>query len=92
MTEIRNTNTKKQRPTKYSNIVSAFAIWTMIVAQLNDEKDIAAVLTGVAGSSQLRGVLAGLETKSRRFCSVTQLLCPWLYKHVNMMKNLTQRL
>ena len=40
-------------------------IGTKIVAQLNDEKDIAAVLTGVNNSSQLRTVLAGLETKKQ---------------------------
>lgn len=40
-------------------------IGTKIVAQLNDEKDISAVLTGVANSNQLRTVLAGLETKKQ---------------------------
>jgi len=40
-------------------------IGTKIIAQLSDEKDIAAVLTGVAGSSQLRTVLAALETKKQ---------------------------
>ncbi len=40
-------------------------IGTKIVAQLNDEKDIAAVLTGVNNSNQLRTVLAGLETKKQ---------------------------
>ncbi len=40
-------------------------IGTKIVAQLNDEKDIAAVLTGTANASQLRTVLAGLETKKQ---------------------------
>ena len=40
-------------------------IGTKIVAQLNDEKDIAAVLTGGANASQLRTVLAGLETKKQ---------------------------
>ena len=40
-------------------------IGTKIVAQLNDEKDIAAVLNGVNNSSQLRTVLAGLETKKQ---------------------------
>ena len=40
-------------------------IGTKIIAQLNDEKDIQAVLNGVSGSSQLRSVLAGLETKKQ---------------------------
>ena len=40
-------------------------IGTKIVAQLNDEKDIAAVLNGVNNSNQLRTVLAGLETKKQ---------------------------
>ncbi len=40
-------------------------IGTKIVAQLNDEKDIAAVLTGTSNASQLRTVLAGLETKKQ---------------------------
>ena len=38
-------------------------IGTKIVAQLNDEKDIQAVLTGVNNATQLRTVLAGLETQ-----------------------------
>jgi uncharacterized protein len=40
-------------------------IGTKIVAQLNDEKDIQAVLNGVNNASQLRTVLAGLETKKQ---------------------------
>ena len=40
-------------------------IGTKIVAQLNDEKDIQAVLTGVNNATQLRTVLAGLETKKQ---------------------------
>ncbi len=40
-------------------------IGTKIVAQLNDEKDIQAVLTGVNNASQLRTVLGGLETKKQ---------------------------
>ncbi len=40
-------------------------IGTKIIAQLNDEKDIQAVLNGVSNSSQLRSVLAGLETKKQ---------------------------
>jgi uncharacterized protein len=40
-------------------------IGTKIVAQLNDEKDIQAVLNGVNNANQLRTVLAGLETKKQ---------------------------
>ncbi len=40
-------------------------IGTKIVAQLNDEKDIQAVLTGVNGAQQLRTVLAGLDSKKQ---------------------------
>lgn len=40
-------------------------IGTKIIAQLNDEKDIQAVLNGVSNSNQLRSVLAGLETKKQ---------------------------
>jgi len=40
-------------------------IGTKIVAQLNDEKDIQAVLTGVSGSSSLRSVLATLDSKKQ---------------------------
>jgi hypothetical protein len=40
-------------------------IGTKIVAQLNDEKDIQAVLNGVNNAQQLRTVLAGLETKKQ---------------------------
>lgn len=40
-------------------------IGTKIVAQLNDEKDIQAVLTGVHGAPQLRTVLAGLDSKKQ---------------------------
>jgi uncharacterized protein len=40
-------------------------IGTKIIAQLNDEKDIQAVLTGTSNASQLRSVLAGLETKKQ---------------------------
>jgi uncharacterized protein len=40
-------------------------IGTKIVAQLNDEKDIQAVLTGVAGASSLRTVLASLDSKKQ---------------------------
>ncbi len=40
-------------------------IGTKIIAQLNDEKDINAALTGAAHASQLRAVLSGLETKKQ---------------------------
>lgn len=40
-------------------------IGTKIVAQLNDEKDIAAVLTGAPGASQLRTILATLDSKKQ---------------------------
>lgn len=40
-------------------------IGTKIVAQLNDEKDIHAVLTGVNGASNLRSILATLDTKKQ---------------------------
>ncbi|MGB8467568.1 MAG: ATP-binding protein [Candidatus Babeliales bacterium] len=40
-------------------------IGTKIVAQLNDEKDIAAVLTGANNSNTLRTVLSGLDTKKQ---------------------------
>jgi hypothetical protein len=40
-------------------------IGTKIVAQLNDEKDIAATMTGVANATQLRSVLASLDSKKQ---------------------------
>ena len=40
-------------------------IGTKIVAQLNDEKDIQAVLTGIAGAQNLRTVLASLDSKKQ---------------------------
>lgn len=40
-------------------------IGTKIVAQLNDEKDIQAVLNGVNGASNLRSILATLDTKKQ---------------------------
>ena len=40
-------------------------IGTKIVAQLNDEKDIQAVLTGVSGASNLRAILASLDSKKQ---------------------------
>ena len=40
-------------------------IGTKIIAQLNDEKDIQAVLTGVNAATQLKIILATLETKKQ---------------------------
>ncbi len=40
-------------------------IGTKVVAQLNDEKDIAAVLTGINNANSLRTVLAGLDSKKQ---------------------------
>lgn len=40
-------------------------IGTKIVAQLNDEKDIQAVLTGVNGAQTLKSILASLDTKKQ---------------------------
>ncbi len=40
-------------------------IGTKIVAQLNDEKDIQAVLTGVTNSCQLRTIIASLDSKKQ---------------------------
>ncbi len=40
-------------------------IGTKIVAQLNDEKDIQAVLTGVSGANNLRAILASLDSKKQ---------------------------
>ena len=40
-------------------------IGTKIVAQLNDDKDIQAVLSGVSGSGNLRSILASLDTKKQ---------------------------
>jgi uncharacterized protein len=40
-------------------------IGTKIVAQLTDEKDIQAVLTGVNGATALRSILASLDTKKQ---------------------------
>jgi len=53
-----------QRPSGIdSEIISQ--IGTKIVAQLNDEKDIQAVLTGVSGATALRSILASLDTKKQ---------------------------
>jgi DNA helicase HerA-like ATPase len=40
-------------------------IGTKIVAQLNDEKDIQAVLTGINNASNLRSILASLDSKKQ---------------------------
>ena len=40
-------------------------IGTKIVAQLNDEKDIQAVLTGIHGASNLRSILSSLDSKKQ---------------------------
>jgi DNA helicase HerA-like ATPase len=40
-------------------------IGTKIVAQLNDEKDIQAVLTGITNASNLRSILASLDSKKQ---------------------------
>jgi len=40
-------------------------IGTKIIAQLSDEKDIQAVLTGVSNAQHLKTVLASLETKKQ---------------------------
>ena len=53
-----------QRPSGIdSEIISQ--IGTKIVAQLNDEKDIQAVLTGVSGATALRSILASLDSKKQ---------------------------
>lgn len=53
-----------QRPSGIdSEVISQLG--TRITALLNDEKDIEAVLTGVSGSTSLRGVLASLDTKKQ---------------------------
>lgn len=53
-----------QRPSGIESEVLS-QIGTKIIAQLNDEKDIAAVLTGVASANHLRGVLASLDSKKQ---------------------------
>ena len=53
-----------QRPSGIDSEVLS-QIGTKIVAQLNDEKDINAVLTGTNNAQQLRTVLASLETKKQ---------------------------
>lgn len=53
-----------QRPSGIDQEVLS-QIGTKLVALLNDEKDIQAVLTGVSGSSGLRSILATLDTKKQ---------------------------
>ncbi len=53
-----------QRPSGIDDEVLS-QIGTRIVAQLNDEKDIQAVLTGVSNTSGLRSVLASLDSKQQ---------------------------
>jgi len=53
-----------QRPSGIDEEVLS-QIGTKIVAQLNDEKDIQAVLNGTAHATQLRTVLSGLESKKQ---------------------------
>ncbi|MFA4016734.1 MAG: hypothetical protein RUDDFDWM_001845 [Candidatus Fervidibacterota bacterium] len=53
-----------QRPSDIDDEIMS-QIGTKIIAQLNDEKDISAVLTGVSNSSGLRSILASLETKQQ---------------------------
>ena len=53
-----------QRPSGIdSNVMSQ--IGTRVVYPLDDDRDIAAVLSGAAESSELRGVLAGLESRQQ---------------------------
>lgn len=53
-----------QRPSGIDDEVLS-QIGTRIIALLNDEKDIQAVLTGVSNSSSLRAVLASLDSKQQ---------------------------
>lgn len=53
-----------QRPSGIDEEVLS-QIGTKIVAQLSDEKDIQAVLTGVSGASNLRAILASLDSKKQ---------------------------
>lgn len=53
-----------QRPSEIDEEIIS-QIGTKIVAQLNDEKDIQAVLTGVSGAQNLRTILASLDTKKQ---------------------------
>jgi len=53
-----------QRPSGVDHEILS-QIGTKIVAQLNDEKDIQAVLTGVNGANNLRAILASLDSKKQ---------------------------
>jgi len=53
-----------QRPSGIDNEILS-QIGTKIVAQLSDEKDIQAVLTGVSGAQNLRSILASLDSKKQ---------------------------
>jgi hypothetical protein len=53
-----------QRPSQISSEVMS-QIGTRITCALSDEKDIAAVFTGISGSAQLRSVLAALDSKQQ---------------------------
>ena len=53
-----------QRPSQISAEVMS-QIGTRITCALSDEKDIAAVFTGISGGSQLRSVLAALDSKQQ---------------------------
>lgn len=53
-----------QRPSGIDHEILS-QIGTKIIAQLNDEKDIHAVLTGVAGADHLRTILACLDSKKQ---------------------------
>lgn len=53
-----------QRPSGIDDEILS-QIGTKIIAQLQDEKDIAAVLSGVSNAQQLRGILSTLDTKKQ---------------------------
>lgn len=53
-----------QRPSEIDPEILS-QIGTKIIAQLNDDKDIQAVLTGVSNPQQLRTILAALESKKQ---------------------------
>jgi hypothetical protein len=53
-----------QRPSEIDPEILS-QVGTKIIAQLNDEKDIQAVVTGSSHTSELRGILSGLESKKQ---------------------------
>lgn len=53
-----------QRPSGIDDEIIS-QLGTKVIAQLNDERDIQAVLTGVGNASQLRAILASLESKKQ---------------------------